>query len=129
MLPIVAERMFKMLHWRSEKQEESIFRDHFFCPKCDNVSPYKVKRASVGFTFYYIPLFEIGDLDEFVVCQVCKRGFDPKILQPYNQNLFRLVWAAKCALNRFTPETLKSKLLRDGLKEPLVDKLIMLAQN
>ena len=118
-----------MFQRRLENEEKDIFRDYFFCPKCSNVSPYKVKRASVDFTFYYIPLFELVHLDEFVVCQICKKGFDPKILQPYNQNFFRLVWAAKCALNRFTPDTLKSKLLNDGLKEPLIDKLITLAQN
>jgi hypothetical protein len=60
---------------------------------------------------------------------VCKKGFNPKILQPYNQHLFKLVWAAKCELLRLTPDVLKSRLLKDGLKEPLVDQLITLAQN
>jgi hypothetical protein len=115
--------------WSSKRKEKEPVQEHFFCPKCDTVSPYKVKRASLHFTFYYLPLFEIRDLDEFVVCHVCKKGFDPKILQPNNQKLFKLVWAAKCSLVRFTPETLKSKLLKDGLKEPLIDRLITLAQN
>lgn len=128
MLHIMTERMFKVLHWKPETQEESILRDYFFCPKCDQVRTYKVKRASVDFTFYFIPLFEIGDHDEYVVCQVCKKGFNPKILHPYNQNLFKLVWAAKCDLRNPTPETLKARLLTQGLKEPLIDKLILLAQ-
>jgi hypothetical protein len=120
--------MFKMLHWRAETEEESILHDYFFCPKCDNVRPYKLKRASIDFTFYFIPLFEIGGHDEYVVCQVCKKGFNPKILHPSNQHLFRLVWAAKCELDRSTPEFLRSTLLKNGFKEPLIEKLIMLAQ-
>lgn len=123
------ERTHIVLHLRPEKQEENILKDYFFCPRCDKVSPYRVRRASVDFTFYFIPLFELGDRDEYVVCQACKRGFDPRILQPYNQHLFKLVWAAKCELLRLTPEVLKSKLLQNGLKEPLIDQLITLAQN
>ena len=118
-----------MLPWKPETQEESVLKDYFFCPKCDNVSPYKEKKASVDFTFYYLPLLEIEDLDRYVVCQVCKKGFNPKILEPQNQQLFRLVWVAKRGLLRFTPEALKSKLLKDGYKEPLIDKLLLLAQN
>ena len=83
----------------------------------------------MDFTFYYLPLFEMGNHDEYVVCQACHKGFNPKILEPSNQQLFRLVWVTKCGLVRFTPEVVKSKLLRTGYKEPLVDKLILLAQN
>jgi len=66
---------------------------------------------------------------EFVVFQVCKRGFDPKILAPSHQNLFKLVRATKYEMLRFSPEALKLKLLNDGLKEPLIDKLIKPAQS
>jgi transcription elongation factor Elf1 len=117
-----------MLRQRAQKEEESVLRDYFFCPKCDHVRPYKLRRASVDFTFYFLPLFEIEDHEEYVVCQGCKRGFNPRILHPSNQHLFRLVWAAKCELHRSSPETFRSKLLKDGYKEPLVDQLMMLAR-
>ena len=122
-----------MFFWMRKKKE--IKKDtpgnelHFFCPKCESLTPYRLKPASVDFTFYYVPLFEIRNLHEFVVCQVCNKGFDPNILSPGNQSILKLVWATKCQLSRFPPETLKSKLLGDGLKEPLIDKLITLARN
>jgi hypothetical protein len=114
----------------TSQKETSIFEmKFFFCPKCDRLASYKVKPASVDFTFFYLSLFEARTLHGFVVCQVCKKGFDPKVLSPGNQSLLKLVGATRYKLMRFSPEVLRSKLLRDGLKEPLVDKLITLAQN
>jgi hypothetical protein len=101
----------------------------FFCPKCDRLAPYKLRPPSVDFTFYYLSLFEVRTLHEFVVCQVCKKGFDPKVLSPGIQSLLKLVGATRCELSRFSAEALRSKLLRDGLNEPLIDTLITLAKN
>jgi hypothetical protein len=123
-----------VFHWTQKKTEihkpTSIFEmKFFFCPKCDRLAPYKLRRASVDFTFYYLSLFEVRTLHEFVVCQVCKKGFDPKVLSPGIQSLLKLVGATRCELSRFSAETLRSKLLRDGLNEPLIDTLITLAKN
>ena len=84
----------------------------------------------MGFTFYSIQIFEPSKLDEFVVCQVCKNGFDPNILKPSNQSLFRLVGATRYELlHRTSPGALKLRLMSDGLNEVVVDKLIALAQS
>jgi hypothetical protein len=110
-------------------KEAELFEPHFYCPKCHVQTPYHVKRASIDFTFYYIPLFETKNLDEFIVCQVCKKGFDPKILKPSNQSLFKLVSATRYELlHSSSPGSLKLKLMNDGLKEVVVDKLLTLAQ-
>lgn len=123
-----------MILWTQKKteiqKEPSIFEmKFFFCPKCDRLAPYKVRPAAVDFTFYHLSLFETRPLDEFVVCQACKKGFDPNILSPGHQSLLKLVRATRYELMRFSPELLRSKLLGDGLKEPLIDTLITLAQN
>jgi hypothetical protein len=120
--------------WNQKKaeiqKETSIFEmKFFFCPKCNGLAPYRVRPPSVDFTFYYLSLFEVRTLHEFVVCQACKKGYDPKILSPGNQSLLKLVGATRYELMRFSPDALRSKLIRDGLKEPLVDRLITLAQN
>lgn len=117
--------------FRRKLKSEAIDRSrgHFFCPRCNNVRPYQLKRASVDFTFYFVPLFETGELEEFVVCQLCNKGYDPKVLDQFNQHLFRLTWVAKRELVHNTPELLKTKLLQNGLKEAFIDKLIILAQN
>jgi hypothetical protein len=114
-----------MFIWSSKKKERKEW--HFFCPKCDTLSPYSVRPASVDFTFYFLPLFEKRDLFYFVVCKVCRKGFDPAVLERHSQTLFKLVWGTKCQLRHLSQDILKSKLLSDGLKEPLVDKLIMMA--
>jgi|SRR6266540_2425651 len=120
--------MCKVFTWSSKNINKGTVQKHFFCPKCDRLSTYEVKPASVDFTFYYLPLFEAIDLCEFVVCQTCKNGFDTRILAPGHQSLFKLAWAAKCELLHSSPEALKSKLVGQGLKEVLIDKLITLAQ-
>ena len=115
---------------RRSKTKEELFEPHFYCPKCLNQTPYKAKPASIDFTFYYIPLFETKNLDKFIVCQVCKKGFDPDILKPSNQSLFKLVGATRHELlHCSSPGSLKLKLMSDGLKEEFVDKLITLAHS
>lgn len=112
----------------SSRTQEVLFEPQFYCPKCHSQRPYEVKRASTDFTFYYIELFEAKKLNEFIVCQVCKKGFDPLILNPGNQSLFRLVSTTRHELLHFcSPGSLKLKFMSDGLKEEFVDKLIMLA--
>ena len=37
------------------------------------------------FTLYWIPLFPLTTLGEYVECELCAQGYDPKILQ-YNPN-------------------------------------------
>jgi hypothetical protein len=128
-MPFLASDLMKNVHWMPRDQGKPITWGHFFCPRCSNVRPYQLKAASVDFTFYFIPLFEMGDLDEFAVCLLCKKGFDPKVLEAENQSLFRLAWVARRELASSTPEVLKSKLLKTGLEEPFVDKLLVLAQN
>jgi hypothetical protein len=112
--------MSKMFNWSSKKKQKENAQEHFFCPKCDHLSPYKVKPASVDFTFYYIPLFELGSLTEFVVCQVCKKGFDPKILAPRSQSMFKLAWATKCNSDRLSPETLREHTVYQTNLGPVV---------
>lgn len=113
----------------SSGTKEVPFEPHFYCPKCHGQRRYDVKRASIDFTFYYIPLFEMRNLDRFIVCQICRNGFDPDILKPSNQTLFKLVGTARHQLlYRYSPGGLKLKFMSDGLKEEFVDKLITLAQ-
>ena len=126
---VASERTCNMLT-SSSRTKEALFEPQFYCPKCHGPRAYEVKRASTGFTFYYLELFEAKNLDEFIVCQVCKKGFDPDILKPSNQSLFRLVSTTRHELLHFcSPGSLKLRLMSDGLREGFVDKLIMLAQS
>lgn len=89
-----------------------------------------VKPISKIIPLFVIPFFEARALTELVECQACKNGFDPNILKPSNQSLFKLVGAAKYELlHRCSPGALKLKLMSDGLNEVVVDKLMSLAQH
>ena len=113
-----------------EDEEEGFFQAFFYCPRCNGQRPFNIRTASINFTFYYISIFEPKTLEKFVVCQACKKGFDPKILDPGNQTLFKMVRATKQELMKSgSPGSLKIKLMSDGLKEEFIDKLILLAQS
>ncbi|HSL30114.1 MAG TPA: hypothetical protein VK900_13015 [Anaerolineales bacterium] len=113
-----------------DSEEDGFFQAFFYCPRCSGQRPFNIRRAALDFTFYYLSIFEPETLEKFVVCQACKKGFDPKILDPSNQTLFRMVRATKQELMKSgSPDSLKTKLMSDGLKEDFVDKLILLAQS
>jgi hypothetical protein len=52
----------------------------FHCPKCDAQRPYVHKLIARYFTLFFIPLFKIRTLSEYVECQVCQRAFKPIVL-------------------------------------------------
>ena len=101
----------------------------FHCPKCFAERPYRTKPVSVGVSFYYLPLYgkEPKELKSVVECNVCKKGFDPRILSLSNQNFVKLATVAKRQiLQGATVEALKEELAYAGLKEEFADKLLKL---
>lgn len=118
-----------MLIWGSKGKEKEISQGQFFCPKCGDLRPYKHKRVSKYFTLYFIPLFETKNLGEVVECQICSSGFDPKILEPDNQTLFKIVAASRYEmLHGKSPAEVKAKLMEIGASEVGADNIIAMAQ-
>ncbi len=118
-----------MLIWGSKGREKVLSEGEFFCPKCNELKGYKHKRVSKYFTLYFIPLFETKNLGEFVECQACKNGFDPQILEPDNQGMFKLV-AAVCyeLLHGASPTDVKAKLIEIGGTDAGANNIIAMAQ-
>ncbi len=54
----------------------------FVCPRCRAMRLYKRKHAARYFTLYFIPVFKIKDLGEFVECQTCGGTFQTAVLRP-----------------------------------------------
>lgn len=118
-----------MLVWGSKGKERELSEGQFFCPHCNNETWYKLKRVSKYFTLYFIPLFETKKLGEFVECQVCKNGFDPKVLDTSTQTLFKLVAAARYDLLHGTSAAdVKTKLIELGGSEEFANNIIKMAQ-
>lgn len=107
-----------------------LYKDKFYCPSCFTKRPYISLPISLKTAFYYIALFEGASLDYLVECQACKKAFDQKVLEPYKQNLIKLACAARNEmLLGVSPEAMKLKLISEGQKRDLADKLISLAKS
>lgn len=102
----------------------------FYCPNCHSRRVYKIKPVAEVKLVYVIPIYHQSESVQVLECQICGNGFDPALLHPSNQFLFKLVQVARAELlTATTPGTLKMKLISEGLKEEFVDRLIGLAQN
>ena len=121
--------MCDMQIWSVKTEAKVVLQPEFFCPKCLASRAYQLKQISTENPFNAIPALGLEDFNKIVECQVCKNGFDPKVLKPSNQSLFRLVGIARNQLNGgISPQLLKIRLMSDGLNEAVVDMLITLAQ-
>lgn len=126
---MLIHRSRKVRHTLNNTEAYELYPHQFYCPKCLVKRPYNLKPISVKTHFYYLPLFENGDLKNVIECKACKKGFDPGVLKPYYQNLFKLAAAARRQmLQGSSVEVLKEELASAGLKEEFADRLIMLAQ-
>ncbi|HLY26662.1 MAG TPA: zinc-ribbon domain-containing protein [Aggregatilineales bacterium] len=70
-----------MIIWGTKGRIKDVGSGQFLCPSCRAVRMYKHKHAARYFTLYFIPLFKIKDLGEFVECQTCGGTFKTTVLQ------------------------------------------------
>lgn len=69
-----------MIIYGHKSREVEVASGQFHCPKCDDQRPYIHKQVAQYFTLFFIPLFKIKTLGEYVECQVCRRAFKPESL-------------------------------------------------
>ena len=50
------------------------------CPRCRGSQPYQLKRVQRWFTLYFVPLFPMGVLGEYVECGKCLTTWKPEVL-------------------------------------------------
>lgn len=67
--------------WGSRNRFKKVGSGEFYCPKCQTKRYYERKVAKTYFTLYFIPLFPIRDLGEFVECQTCRVTFKTDVLK------------------------------------------------
>ncbi|GAB4421887.1 MAG: hypothetical protein Kow00106_19000 [Anaerolineae bacterium] len=53
----------------------------FFCPHCQAQRLYWRKRATRYFALYFVPVFPLGQVGEFIECQTCHMAFAPATLE------------------------------------------------
>ena len=64
----------------SKGRPKVISSGKFFCPACNQVRNYQRFLVDKYFTLYWIPLFRIGNMGEYVQCQVCQNSYPPDAL-------------------------------------------------
>ena len=118
-----------MLIRGSEGSEKELSGGQFFCPKCNLLRAYNQRPVSKTFTLYFIPVFETKNLGEAVECQVCKNGFDPRVLEPSHQGMFKLAAATRYELlHGASPDEARWRLEAVGLQDEMVEAILGMAQ-
>ncbi len=119
----------EMFIWRSIVQVRELSEGEFFCPTCNHRRKYVRKQASRYLVVLYFPIIEQQKISEFLKCRGCKRHFDPGVLEPRKQSMFRLVDATRQELlNGISPLEAKARLIGKGLEPDIANTLIHMAQ-
>jgi len=69
-----------MIIWGTKGRETEIGSGRFYCPKCDAQKPYTHKKVGKYFSLFFIPVFEISKLGEYIQCSECKTNFNSDVL-------------------------------------------------
>lgn len=69
-----------MIIYGTKVREKEIATGQFNCPNCKTARSYKHKRIVKYFSLFFIPLFKIKDLGEYVECQECHNQYKPGVL-------------------------------------------------
>lgn len=106
-----------MIFFGSRGRQIKLGEGQFNCPHCQTERPYKHMRSTVYFTLYFIPLFPIRKLGEYILCESCNQALDMRVLDyepPSEKEL--LVAQTKAELEAGMPiHMMEKKLLNTGL--------------
>ena len=80
--PAILATMFGLILLGSAGRASTVGTGKFYCPRCHALQPYEHKKLTRYFTLYFIPIFPVERLGEFIECGVCHTTFDLSVLQP-----------------------------------------------
>ena len=69
-----------MIIWGSKVREIVESSGNFHCPECDSEKLYSAISAKKYFTLYFLPLFPLETLGNYIKCDGCKKYFKPAVL-------------------------------------------------
>jgi tetratricopeptide (TPR) repeat protein len=101
----------------------------FYCPNCNATRGYVRKRATEYATAYFIPIFPLHELGEFVECLACHQQWKPEVLsrEPPSAQVRLLIAIRRDYQTGIRMSLLLSKLKDAGFDEQTANKLIHLA--
>jgi hypothetical protein len=65
--------------WGSTTKNNVVDQGEFYCPRCRAFAHYSRHAVRQYFTLYFIPLFPMGTLAEYIECQKCLGNFEPAV--------------------------------------------------
>lgn len=70
-----------MIIWGSKPRTFINNSGSFFCPECNDYKSYLWKKVKRYFTLYFLPVFPMEDLGEYIECETCKSTFKENVLK------------------------------------------------
>lgn len=67
--------------WGSKGRSKTINNGEFHCPDCHTRRDYEQKEVKRWFTLYFIPVFPMNTLGEYVECGACKSTYNSRVLE------------------------------------------------
>ena len=115
-----------MIIWGTRGRETEIGTGSFYCPKCDAQKPYTRKKVASYFTLFFIPLFELKTLGEYLQCAGCNTSFKPEVLNVKQLTLEqRQVLMVKRDLASGTPlQMAQTKLINAGIEARIAAQIV-----
>jgi hypothetical protein len=110
--------------WGSTSRELDQGGGTFHCPRCDCRESYRLKRVTRHFTLYFIPLFELEDLGNYVLCRGCGGQFQTGVLnyEPEREPASMEAWAEKELLSGTPVEMVITKIANMGMPRSVAEK-------
>ena len=121
-----------MIIFGTRNRYKTIDTGSFYCPHCGKERQYDHKQVKNYFALYFIPVFPIGDGDEFIECQTCHRSYALDALKfkpsrPQN-DVARVINTVKFKLEQgFPVEYVISDLTIDGFDREVAHNMVNMA--
>lgn len=118
-----------MIIWGSRSRHIPLGQGQFFCPRCQAQREYSHSRVARYFHLYFIPLFETGNLGEYVACLACGGEFGAEALNQHQPTQGeQLALATRRDLDGGTPlHMVKQKLINGGMQPQMAKQFLALA--
>jgi hypothetical protein len=83
--------------WGSTTKNKVVDQGEFYCPRCRRSCEYLHRRVQQYFTLYFIPLFPMSTLGQYIECQQCGGTFDLAIRELSARQVESLLQPWTCA--------------------------------
>ena len=83
-----------ILIWGTRGRTATLSNGEFFCPDCNGRHSYALQEVKRWFTFFFIPIFPMGSLGEYVECGRCRATYNRRVLELVPERARRELQAA-----------------------------------